>query len=173
MKKFYIMLLALILALAMIVPMTISVAAMSPNVMGFVSGSSFGGAGVQPELGFGGKVTLLADGTIVGNLHQHVFKGFDDESLGLPPDALADTEWICKAPSLTFVSSNIAIVGGMFKCVNNKYIDSMLPNGIPIFVKITDNGEPGVGYDVIEFLSAGAPPIIIEHGNFQVWVSDE
>ena len=41
----------------------------------------------------------------------------------------------------------------------------------PITMTITDNGGPGVSQGMWQLM--GYPPLTIEHGNFQVWVSEE
>lgn len=135
MKKLYIIFLALILILAMILPMALPVATANPNVLGYVSGLSYGGTDVQPMMGFGGNLKLLSDGTIVGHWNLRIFKSFDETAFGLPQDFFADTEWeldltevstnhLEPYPGLsfgTYFDDEWAALWGIFKCVSNNH----------------------------------------------------
>ena len=164
MKKLYIILVALALAVATIMPMAIPVAADSPEVVGYVTGSDQGGYGVQPEMSFGGTVKLLSDGTVVGNWHWHFFKSYPNDD---PTDYLANTEWKCdEFEGLVFPSPNTAVFWGEFTCVNNS--QKYQGYSFTMMFQITDNGEPGVGQDT--WWIPGLPyPYAVEHGNFQVY----
>jgi hypothetical protein len=161
-KKIYIMLIALTLVLAAIVPMAIPVAAASPKVVGYVTGSCQGGLGVQPDASFGGTVKLLSDGTIVGNWHLHFFKStpLDD-----PLDYLTNTEWKCdEFDGLIFPDAHTAQFWGTFNLVNNSQKYDYSFTG---WFQITDNGEPGIGQDT---WTMELPELIaVKHGNFQVY----
>jgi hypothetical protein len=144
----------------MIVPMATPVAAASPKVVGYVTGSCQGGLGVQPDASFEGTVKLLSDGTIVGSWHLHFFKSFGE-------DILTNTEWKCdEFDGLIFPDANTAVFWGTFTLVNNNHQGK----GVTFTggFQIMDNSEPGIGQDT--WLMLGMPaPIPVEHGNFQVY----
>jgi hypothetical protein len=167
MKKLYMALLALALAVAAIVPMAIPVAADSPEVVGFVTGSAQGGMGEKPDMILGGTIKLLSDGTIVGNWYWHIFNPEPGESF---PEYMANTEWKCdEFYSISFPAVNTVVFTGLLTCINNsqKYKGFSMP--FPYTFIITDNGEPGVGQDTWGFPGIISYPV--EHGNFQVYYS--
>jgi hypothetical protein len=59
---------------------------------------------------------------------------------------------------------------GWFTLSNDN--NSQYTGPLPIMIAITDTGKQSVDNDIV-YLCLDAPPTIIEHGNFQVWVSDE
>ena len=183
MKKLH-FLIALVLALALLLPLAIPAAAAPPQVLGYVSGATYGGPEKQPALGVSGKVTQLADGSLVGNWGIHFFKGSGIEYL-------ADTQWKCDEFEplnlsqygmgiLPFnPSPNQAAFMGVFDCVSNSQnYKGQYP--WPIGFIITDVAEPGAFADSIAiFYGDGAGNWTnvdmipgIEHGNFQVYMGE-
>jgi hypothetical protein len=164
--------LGMILILSLYLTTALPVAAKSPNVLGYISGSSCIGSDIkQPCFITGGKITLLADGAIAGYWSMHFFKSYDEESIGLDPDVLADTKWTCdELIGVEFIRANMGWFYGWFTPNNKK--KSKFTEPLPIIIAVKDMGEPGVNNDMI-YIGLNAPPTIIEHGNFQVWASDE
>jgi hypothetical protein len=166
--------LGMILILSLWLSMAFPVAAKSaktPNVLGYINGSSNIGLDTKhPILSMGGKISLLADGTITGHWTMSFFDGFDEGLKGLDP-ALAGTRWTCdEFEGLYFIDADMGWFYGWFTLNNNKKSEYTGP--LPIMIAIRDMGKQNVSNDVV-YLGLNAPPTIIEHGNFQVWVSDE
>ena len=172
MKRLYITFLALAIALVMIMPMAVPVVADSPTVVGYVTGSFITNINIgqtepedNPVAKFGGNVKLLSDGTIVGCWNNHMFK-----SAAVPEDWKG--QWRCHDDdfiSLTFSDDHTAVIRGYFYAPSDK--DKEFPFDMTIVIE--DNGEPGVGVDIIYPGTYPWVPFVVERGNFQVWVSDE